>query len=218
MKLIDTAYIKTYNDAFSGILKSAPFGTFDENALPAYTHPNPLMSWLFWKRIDAALSMAGDVKGRRVLDFGCGGGVTFKYLYGKGAIITGCDNQSAEIARSMCAITGAKADVFAGLGDIKERGFDLIFYLDVLEHLNNSDEIIKELIDAAAPDAKFIVSGPTENMFYKIGRMMAGFKGHYHVKNIYDIESSLQAAGLKRISIRRLYPPCTLFRISMWGR
>ena len=38
---------------FSAILTQAQPGTFDEQALSAYTNPNPAMRWLFWQRVAA---------------------------------------------------------------------------------------------------------------------------------------------------------------------
>ncbi len=61
-----------------------------------------------------------------------------------------------------------------------------------------------------------MVSGPTENVLYKAGRLLAGFSGEYHVTNIYDIEGKFREMGLEREALKVLYPPVPLFRISRW--
>jgi hypothetical protein len=67
------------------------------------------------------------------------------------------------------------------------------------------------------PKTRIIISGPTENFFYKCGRFLAGFSGHYHHRSIYHVEEAMKVAGFSLDHIRRLYPPIPLFRISSWS-
>ena len=39
-----------------------------------YTNANPLVRWIFWKRLATLLKFSREVERRRVLDFGCGEG------------------------------------------------------------------------------------------------------------------------------------------------
>ena len=74
-------------------------------------------------------------------------------------------------------------------------------------------EVSAEFVRLLKPDGRLIVSGPTESVFYRAGRRLAGFSGHYHVRNIYDIESHL--SQFFRLSlVKRLVWPVTLFRIT----
>ena len=52
-------------------------------AIPSYLHPNPVLRWMAWRRVEELarllarnLSAPGDDR-RVVLDFGCGAGVLF---------------------------------------------------------------------------------------------------------------------------------------------
>jgi 2-polyprenyl-3-methyl-5-hydroxy-6-metoxy-1,4-benzoquinol methylase len=215
VKLISDDYVKGYDRAFREIENTLP-EEFYEAALPSYTHRNRLMSWLFWKRLDTALSLAGDPSGKSVLDFGCGSGVTFKYLNDRGASVTGCDNRTVVLARKVSEMLGTEAELFDDLFKIEGRKFDLIFALDVLEHMEDLGPFIEKFRELANDGARLIVSGPTENLLYKAGRLLAGFSGEYHVTNIFDIEKRLGDKGLKREALRVLYPPVSLFRISRW--
>jgi len=215
MKSIGKDYIKSYNRAFKELEKNLP-EEFYEAALPSYTHRNRLMAWLFWKRLDTALSLAGDLSGKSVLDFGCGSGVTFKYLNERGATVAGCDNRTAELARKISEMLGTEAELYDDLFKITGRKFDLILALDVLEHIEDLDPFIDRFRELSSQGAKVIVSGPTENLLYRFGRLLAGFSGDYHVTNIYDIEKRLSAVGLQREALKVLYPPVPLFRISRW--
>lgn len=217
MRLIKKKYINHYNDIFLNELGTTPLGTYDESALPSYTHKNRMMSWLFWKRIDTAFSIAGTVKNKSVLDFGCGGGVTFKYLWDNGAKITGCDNRSWELAQNINMKLDIVADIYKNLSEIKDVKFDLILALDVFEHVEKPRAIIKKLKELSHDMTKLIISGPTESLFYRIGRELAGFSGDYHFNDIYVIEGILKAQGLKNTVLINLYPPFPIFRVSEWS-
>ncbi|HAM50928.1 MAG TPA: hypothetical protein DCP92_09670 [Nitrospiraceae bacterium] len=214
--MITRQYQKRYKEIFEEVLLAAPKGYFDESALPSYTHNNRLMSWLFWKRIEAALSLAGDLRNKSVLDFGCGGGVTFRYLAERQCEIVGCDNQFHQLAKDVCAKLGIVAHIHQDISEIRGRKFDVIFALDVLEHIEAPDHIIDKFLTLSHDKTAVVLSGPTENMFYRIGRRLAGFSGHYHLRNIYEIEKMLSAKKLKKKVMRNFYGPFPLFRISSW--
>lgn len=213
---IDRAYRQEYRALFREALRRAPAGHYDEMALPSYTHPNPAMSWLFWQRLRAAFDLAGDLAGASVLDFGCGGGATFRQLQRLGCRITGVDPFAFDLASEVSRRLRIPASLHRSLEELPSQRFDVIFALDVLEHLDDLDSDLKRILGFAGPGTALIVSGPTENLFYRLGRRLAGFSGHYHVRNIYDIESSLAALGLARSGLRTLYHPVPLFRLSRW--
>lgn len=213
--LIDQEYIRIYTQLFDQALSEQKQGYFDESALPSYLHRNKLASNLFWSRIRFALSMAEHLPGAKVLDFGCGGGITFLYLKKLNCSVTACEKEFYQLAEhvNVTLDTGVtiKTDLFA----INEQ-FDYIFALDVLEHIDRLDIYLDKLIELCSSQAKIIISGPTENWLYKIGRKISGFSGHYHVRNIYDIEDVMKSRGLTMLNLKRLYFPFTLFRISVW--
>ncbi len=62
-----------------------------------------------------------------------------------------------------------------------------------------------------------ILSGPTENALYRLGRKIAGFDGHYHTTTIHHIE---QAAAQHMTLLERRRAPfgVPLFSISAWRK
>jgi hypothetical protein len=64
---------------------------------------------------------------------------------------------------------------------------------------------------------QLLVSGPTENFLYRIGRTIAGFTGEQHVTNIYAIEKVL-AERLERVAIITSPFGVPLFRLSVWQK
>ena len=213
--LLGKSYKTQYESLFQDYLTKKKNGYFDEAALPSYTHPNKLMSFLFWKRIETVFKMAGNIQNCSVLDFGCGGGVTFKYFHANGCVITGCDNQHNQLAEKVCVDFNIHATIKKDLFKIEDK-FDRIFALDVLEHVDELEKYIAKLKALLCEEGQILVSGPTENFLYKMGRALAGFSGHYHVRNIYQIENALEKAGLQRVQVKLLYPIIPLFRVSHW--
>ena len=216
MFAIDKDYRRKMEGIYRGILAGAAPGEYDENALPSYTHSNRLMAWLFWKRIDVALRLLGDISGKSVLDFGCGGAVTFKYLDQMHSRIVGCDENIA-LAKQVCEALDINAGLCQDLFKISETKFNFILALDVLEHIENSSALLDKFRSLLHANGKIILSGPTENFWYQVGRKLAGFSGHYHVKNIYQIEQEFAAHGFISERVHTLYHPVPLFRISRWA-
>ncbi|HEY3475155.1 MAG TPA: hypothetical protein VGK56_11135, partial [Anaerolineales bacterium] len=49
-------YKARYRSAIRKVLAEAERGRLDEAGFPAYAHPNPLINWLFWQRLRAAMN------------------------------------------------------------------------------------------------------------------------------------------------------------------
>lgn len=210
---------KKFKKAFKEILRTTNNYELDEAALPAYAHRNPIIDYLFWKRLQVAFNFSNN-KGQlvRALDFGCGSGC-FSYLLAKnGYEVTGIDldftplqlvKEKIDFPSNIKFMEG---DIFKL--DIPNNSFDVIFALDVLEHIENLSEYIELFKKVLAPNGIIVVSGPTENMLYKIGRKIAGerFTGDYHVTNISKIKEEFKA-HLKVSTIKKLIFPFVLFEV-----
>ena len=214
---MDKGYQRFYEITFKDFLLREPKGYYNEAALPSYTHKNRLMAWLFWKRIDIALLFAGNVENKKVLDFGCGGGIIFKYLSSHGARIFACEKQFYSLAETISDKLGAGVKIFKDISEIDDIKFDIIFALDVLEHVDNVEGVIEKMVHLSHDKTRLIISGPTENFIYRVGRIFAGFSGHYHKRSIYEIEMALISKGLEMDRLKKLFPILTLFRISSWS-
>jgi 2-polyprenyl-3-methyl-5-hydroxy-6-metoxy-1,4-benzoquinol methylase len=216
--MLSPAYKKKYSALFKEILAGHDADAFDEAALPSYTHSTKIMSALFWKRLDIALSLAGNLRNKKVMDFGSGGGVLLKYLHEQSCSITACENRYMSLLQEVCRQFSVPAEFCENVFTLSGAQYDFIFVLDVLEHLDGIDRIAEKLVSLLKPDGEIVLSGPTENILYKIGRKLAGFSGHYHVRNVYDIERVLNDKGMKRKRIKTLYWFAPLFRISIWRK
>lgn len=155
----------------------------------------------------------------QVLDFGCGSGVMLSFLSQHSRHVTAMDIDLVPLERVKKYIP-LKENVLvldanqAPLSQLTPKTFDLINALDVLEHVDDLPRTLSELLNLLKPGGQLVVSGPTENILYQIGRKLAGpeYSGDYHERGIGEIKREL--ARLARVrQIATLYWPIPLFEV-----
>ncbi len=214
------AYKTRYRAAIRRVLAEAEPGRLDEAAFPAYSHANPLINWLFWQRLHVVMNYVQSAAPfERVLDFGCGSGVMLPFLAGISRQVTAMDIDLTPVERVQKHIPVSKnVQVLDSskslLTDLPVRTCDFIIALDVLEHVDDLPRTLSELLNLLKPGGQIIISGPTENILYRIGRKLAGpeYSGAYHERGVDEIRTLLaEHATVKTIAT--LYWPVPLFEI-----
>jgi 2-polyprenyl-3-methyl-5-hydroxy-6-metoxy-1,4-benzoquinol methylase len=207
-----------FKQTIQNILKDNSSYEIDEAALPAYAHNNPLIDYVFWRRVELAYDIASQTRDGRVLDFGCGSGLLSYALAQQNISVVANDTTFAPlpIVRSHIAFPD-NVEYWEGNllnRQIPDGYFDFIIALDVLEHIDNIDEYITVFKRILKPGGIIIVSGPTENIIYKIGRRLAGekFTGDYHVTDIKAIRKLFEKRTRTTV-IRKLMWPFVLFEL-----
>lgn len=201
--------IKISRDEFEQMLAKPVAGIGaedrDEMAFPSYMHANPLIRWLMWRRYELVAALGQFKSTTRVLEFGCGSGVFLPELADKCGAVYATDLLPA-YAQRLVEFRGLKVEFIDDLAELADNSLDLIIAADVLEHITDLPPYLQLFTDKLAVNGRLIVSGPTENLFYQIGRIAAGFagKGDYHHTNIDSLISAIRASGFQLISIRKL--------------
>jgi len=200
------------------VYASGQFPNLDEQAGPAYFEGLSLSRWLFWRRLSLAAGHVSVDSPGRCLDFGCGFGLLLPLLREHFAQVVGVD-LNPDLARAFLSRwdralgrPGAPVEVFCDLKSarIGEGSLDLVLALDVLEHVDDLEEVLRGLHSLLRPGGILLVTGPTESRWYRLGRRLVGFSGDYHRWNIYDVLTAMQ--GLFEVKIvRRLPVLCPLF-------
>jgi 2-polyprenyl-3-methyl-5-hydroxy-6-metoxy-1,4-benzoquinol methylase len=189
-----------------------------EAAFPAYAHKNPIIDYVFWKRLKLAYDFALKNKPETVLDFGCGSGVLSYSLAEICSNVVALDIETGplNLIKEKIAFPSNIEFLDKDLKEVKFQSgkFDLIIALDVLEHVDNLNSYIEEFSRILSPGGTILVSGPTENIFYKIGRKLAGnkFTGDYHVTDIHHIRRQFETTMSVNTEARILWP-VTLFEL-----
>jgi 2-polyprenyl-3-methyl-5-hydroxy-6-metoxy-1,4-benzoquinol methylase len=213
-----SAYKADFRAVIRKVLGESEQGRMDEAGFPAYSHTNPLINWLFWQRLRKVMDyIEADMPYEHILDFGCGSGVMLPFLCGISDRVTAMDIDLLPFERiSQHRSFPANLEVHDArrvtLKDLPDTTFDLIIATDVLEHVEDISSTLADMKSLLKPGGQIIISGPTENIFYKIGRTLAGpeYSGDYHERGILEVRELL-SQQMKVVPIATLYWPIPLF-------
>lgn len=192
------------------------FEEWEESCVPSYCHSNWMAAYVSWIRLFKAAELARSFvpDASRILDFGSSVGELGHLVSdgGKGYEFIEADQHAADYLQSR--LPSAKRTTLESAPD---GAYDQIFAIDSLEHNTDYAELLGVLATKLSPGGVLILSGPTENRLYHLGRRIAGFDGHYHETTIYAIEAAAKML-LSRRAVRSIMPVAPLFRISAWTK
>lgn len=174
--------------------------------LLSYTHRNPLVRWLVWRRYGAIAELAELRRGMSVLEFGCGLGIFLPTIARNAGPVYATDLM-ADGARRLCRKLELEVSFVDDTAQLRDESLDLIVAADVLEHLEDLGDYLDVFLAKLKPGGRLIISGPTENLAYRIGRFLAGVFGRKpdpHVWDIYELRGEIRAQGFGGGRTRRL--------------
>lgn len=145
------------------------------------------------------------VPGRRVLDVGCGAGLgTLRLVRMGAAAVEGIDRrpEALELARQAAqreglGVTWREVDLERGLPH-PDGSFDLVVCLEVLEHVEAQEELVRELRRVLTPAGHLVISiphAPFEAFWEGLG---GANPYHHHVPDLVQFRRLLKGfAGLQ---------------------
>lgn len=120
-------------------------------------------------RYDWIIKTAGELKGEKILDLGCGDGALTYLLAKRGALVIGIDNEELglEFAREnmksvdprgklKCEFVLASAYALP----FPEKSFDIVANCEVIEHLEEPERMLAEVKKVLKPGGKLILTTP----------------------------------------------------------
>jgi SAM-dependent methyltransferase len=190
------------------------FKLWEETCIPSYCHPNWLAAYVSWSRLFASVALARQAGASGpVLDFGSSTGELGRLLPADWEYHF-IEQEAAPAGYLQKTLPAARRQT---LDEAPSGHYGCVFALDSLEHNEDFPQLIERLAAKLAPGGRFVLSGPTENLFYRLGRRIAGFDAHYHVSNIDRIEAAME----RTLSVRarqRLPWAVPLFKLSVWSK
>lgn len=101
------------------------------------------------------------LKGKRVLDVGCGGGIFSEALAKEGAIVTAIDmsEEAVHAAKAHATEQGLSINYqHIALSDLDDEPFDVITCYELLEHVPSPSSLIDEINQRLKPGGKLFLS------------------------------------------------------------
>ena len=177
-------------------------------AIPSYLHHNPALRWMAWRRLEVVVSALQRLAPRKApgslaVAFGCGSGILFKdglarfeRVIGVDLVLGAAKKLVSELAlKDVELCTPTEADT-----QIKPGSADVVIAAEVLEHVDDLPPTLTQFKNWLKPNGRLLVSLPTENALYRMGRRLAGFSGHYHHSNAASIDEDMRRFGFRRES------------------
>ena len=112
------------------------------------------------------LELVGDVRGKRLLDMGCGDGAEMLEWARAGAVVTGVDNSPTQLASAQrnagklgveCSLV--QADLLRLPEDLLQGEFDIVFTAWVTVWIGDLDSWFSNVYQALKPGGRFLLNG-----------------------------------------------------------
>jgi len=161
---------------------------------------------------------AGGLRGKAVVDVGCGAGLLSEALAAKGALVLGIDLAQEVLEAARRHLGGSKLPVeyrsiaAEALAAERPGGFDLVTCLEMLEHVPEPASVVEACARLARPGASIVFSTINRNpKAYALAIVAAEYvlnlvaRGtHEYAKLIRpsELERWARAAGLEVLEIR----------------
>lgn len=161
------------------------------------------------------------LRGKRVLDVGCGGGILAEAMAQRGASVTGIDIASKPLAVARLHLLESgltveyRESTVEQFADSQEQLFDVITCMEMLEHVPDPDSVIQAIARLLKPGGSVFLSTINRN-FLAFGLAIVGAEylarllprgTHRYDRFIRpsELSASLRSAGLQAQDIRGLH-------------
>jgi ubiquinone/menaquinone biosynthesis C-methylase UbiE len=154
-----------------------------ENLADAYAAITPTKSWNAYYEWPATRSLLPELKGKRVLDAGCGPGHYARWMVEQGAQVVGIDltPRMLEIARAQLgdSVTLHRTDLNEPLPFLEDESFDIVLSALVCDYIRDWRRLFKEIHRVLRPEGVFVFSSQHPMMEFVHHPVGSYFDTHY---------------------------------------
>lgn len=113
-------------------------------------------------RYKICLEMLGEVANKKIVDVGCGDGALTGLIAKAGGIVIGIDpsKEGLALARQMFEKHSLKGTFCSSSTELVDRSCDAVVCADVIEHVENTDEMLQEIFRILKLDGIAVISTP----------------------------------------------------------
>ena len=149
--------------------------------------------------LDFILKNIVDISSKNILEIGCGGCSILNVLKKKNANVTGLD--PSPFAKECALNFNIKIIDKFFKKELIDQNYDLTFFSDVLEHLVNPLEFLKDIASVLEPESKIIVSVPDASNEQNHGDISMFM--HQHITYFTDesLKIIFYKSGLKLLKV-----------------
>lgn len=147
----------------------------------------------------------------KCLDIGTGSGLLTKHIEDNGYEVTGieCDEKAVEIARAK-GLNVLKINAEEDKFPFPVHYFDVITCFEVIEHIKNPSNLLREVYRVLKDDGYFIISTPNVLWWYMRLKFLFGIWGTIHFDHVRfftpkSLKECLNFYGFKVLKTRSLF-------------
>ncbi|MFT5504911.1 MAG: 2-polyprenyl-6-hydroxyphenyl methylase/3-demethylubiquinone-9 3-methyltransferase [Gammaproteobacteria bacterium] len=177
-------------------------------------------------RVDYIDQFCDGLKGKKVLDIGCGGGILTEAMCQRGAEVTGIDMGEKSLSVARLHLHESKLDIDYQMitaedyAEIHENEFDIVTCLEMLEHVPVPESIVNACAKLVKPQGKVFFStinrNPKSFLFaivgaeYVLNLLPRGTHEYQRFIKPSELSSGVRQAGMEVMDITGMtYNPIT---------
>jgi len=120
------------------------------DSFPDHVSPND-------KRIQTISNLVGNVRGKNILDVGCGKGRFSKWLIANGALVTGIELSNNLLKEAQNISGGTFLEGSATHLNFEDETFDCVICIEVLEHIPDTQKAVSEMCRVLKKGGKILI-------------------------------------------------------------
>ncbi|HAU1698503.1 TPA: bifunctional 2-polyprenyl-6-hydroxyphenol methylase/3-demethylubiquinol 3-O-methyltransferase UbiG [Legionella pneumophila] len=148
-----------------------------------------------------------NLKGLRVLDVGCGGGILCESMAKAGAYVSGLDAEpeAIQVAKEHAHKNQLQIDYFCNpIEEYEDQGFDVITCMELLEHVQNPELVLQHCKRLLKPNGLLFLSTISRTLKAYLGAIIAAeYVLNLLPRQTHDYDKFIKPSEL--VKMARLY-------------